>query len=136
MLEGCRSFDFGCRKGAGASISIIFQANNRNRSSGNYSLAGAVDATGAGRVRLQPAKPDGLAAGCAVAIVSRGHATEGTIDFDEPTLPAPVRFLRDRLLLHGIHACQAANAGLVELYRPEIFASCLPDRLQLGFQRD
>lgn len=60
-----------------------------------------------------------------MAVVAGFDPPQCTIDFRELPLPSPGRFLGHFLRLHGIHAREAPDPGLVQLDRPTVFLGCL-----------
>src|SRR5699024_2227395 len=90
-----------------------------------------------------PAHADEVSASEAIAELALRHAPECGLNPGAPCLPAPVRRLRHRLNLHGVHARQPSDALLVELdglpvlcsvarTRLELLQLAVEDRLELG----
>ena len=98
---------------------------------GFRSVAGAVDADGRCRVEFQALGRNILAAAQAVPVITVLNALEGRLDALNLKAPAAVGFQGHGLILKGVHARQAAYAGLIKFHRSTCVHSRRPDPLQL-----
>jgi hypothetical protein len=73
-----------------------------------------VDAQGRGRIHIEAAHIDCLAAIAAITVIAIVQATQGSGDTQQFALPPPALLQRHGLPLQRIHARQAADTGLVE----------------------
>ena len=94
-------------------------------------LLGMAQTQGNGWVERQPVGIYFFAASHAIAVFAIIKAHQCRIDLRQTHMPPPLGFIRHGLLLHGIHARQAALLGLVKLYRRSVFVRIIQHVAQL-----